>query len=266
MNMISMREEEEDEEEENLKILKIKSRFTILHSREDNTVKGCYHGDLLKATHKVIVHIKERNEYVLVNARCINYEIGCEVLRWTDGCCLKDCYRWIVSSKCPCYLHLWGILIENSCYWIGYNDKYDNTKIDAIVSFDLGKEEFSTVVLPEGRFDPAGVRFLVELKGLLCLVDSPEDVSSMDIWVLKDSKNHIWTKEYIIDLSMFDFGFDFITPLDCKEGKILMDVKFESLEWYDVEKKCFKKIDNLTSRRLRWSVLTLMACFPWEVD
>ncbi|KAH0652443.1 hypothetical protein KY290_030883 [Solanum tuberosum] len=142
-----------------------------------------------------------------------------------------------------------------SCYWIGYNDKYDNTKIDAIVSFDLGKEEFSTVVLPEGRFDPAGVRFLVELKGLLCLVDSPEDVSSMDIWVLKDSKNHIWAKEYIIDLSMFDFGFDFITPLDCKEGKILMDVKFESLEWYDVEKKCFKKIDNLTSRRWRWSVL-----------
>ncbi|KAL3332066.1 hypothetical protein AABB24_032599 [Solanum stoloniferum] len=200
-------------------------------------------------------YIKQRNEYVLVNARCINYEIGCEVLRWTDDCCLKDCYWWVVSSKCPCYLRLWGILIENNCYWIGYNDKYDNTKIDAIVSFDLGKEEFSTVVLPEGRFDPAGVWFLVELKGLLCLVDSPEDESSMDIWVWKDSKNHIWAKEYIIDLSMFDFGFDFITPLDYREGKILMDVKFESLVWYDVEKKCFKKIDNLTSRRWSWSVL-----------
>lgn len=33
------------------------------------------------------VYVKDRNEYVLVNARCISYEIGYEVLRWTDGCC-----------------------------------------------------------------------------------------------------------------------------------------------------------------------------------
>ncbi|KAG5594405.1 hypothetical protein H5410_035637, partial [Solanum commersonii] len=102
---------------------------------------------------------------------------------------------------------------------------------------------------------PAGVCFLVELKGLLYLVDSPEDESSMYIWVLKDSKNYVCAKEYNIDLRMFYLGLDFITPLDYREEKILMDAKFGSLEWYDVEKKCFKRIDNLTSGQWKWSVL-----------
>ncbi|WMV36915.1 hypothetical protein MTR67_030300, partial [Solanum verrucosum] len=159
------------------------------------------------------------------------------------------------DSKCPYYLRLWGVLIENSYYWVGYKDKYDNTKIGDIISFNLGKEEFSIVVLPEGRSYPAGVCFLVELKGLLYLIDSPEDESSMYIWVLKDSKNYVCAKEYNIDLRMFYLGLDFITPLDYREEKILMDAKFGSLEWYDVEKKCFKRIDNLTSGQWKWSVL-----------
>ncbi|KAK6783973.1 hypothetical protein RDI58_017427 [Solanum bulbocastanum] len=77
----------------------------------------------------------------------------------------------------------------------------------------------------------------------------------MDIWVLKDSKNYTWVKEYNIDLRMLYLGLDFTTPLDYRERKILMDAKFGSLEWYDVEKKCFKRIDNLTSRQWKWSVL-----------
>ncbi|MCE3051367.1 hypothetical protein HAX54_049607 [Datura stramonium] len=90
---------------------------------------------------------------------------------------------------------------------------------------------------------------------MLCLVDSPEDESSMDIWVLKGSKNSIWVKEYSIDLSMFYLGLNFVIPLDYREGKILMDAKFGSLQWYDVERKCFKRIGNLRSRRWRWSGL-----------
>ncbi|KAJ8562417.1 hypothetical protein K7X08_011708 [Anisodus acutangulus] len=98
----------------------------------------------------------------------------------------------------------------------------------------LTKEEFGIVVLPEGRFNRDGVWFLVELKGMLSLIDSPEDDYSMDIWVLKDSKNYIWAKEYTIDLSMFDLGLDFIILLDHREGEILMDVNAESLEWWHV--------------------------------
>ncbi|KAH0742891.1 hypothetical protein KY290_030884 [Solanum tuberosum] len=151
-------------------------------------------------------------------------------------------------------------VVVNACHKIvklgvRFEDKYDNTKIGDIISFNLGKEEFSIVVLPEGRSYPAGVCFLVELKGLLYLVDSPEDESSMYIWVLKDSKNYVCAKEYNIDLRMFYLGLDFITPLDYREEKILMDAKFGSLEWYDVEKKCFKRIDNLTSGQWKWSVL-----------
>ncbi|XP_075092209.1 putative F-box protein At1g50870 [Nicotiana tabacum] len=159
------------------------------------------------------------------------------------------------GSKCPYFLRLWGVLIENNFYWIGYGDKYDDTKIGAIVSFDLGKEEFGTVVLPEGRFDSEGVWFLVELKGMLCLVDSPEDLSTMDIWVLKDSKNYMWVREHRLDISSFNLIFGFIIPLDHIEGKILMDVKFESLEWYDVENKCFKRIDNLRLGQWSWSLI-----------
>ncbi|KAK4713237.1 hypothetical protein R3W88_019144 [Solanum pinnatisectum] len=77
----------------------------------------------------------------------------------------------------------------------------------------------------------------------------------MDILVLKDSKNYTWAKEYTIDLRMFYLGLDFITPLDYRVGEILMDAKFGSLEWYDVEKKCFKRIDNLMSGQWKWSVL-----------
>lgn len=97
---------------------------------------------------------------------------------------------------------------------------------------------------------------MVELKGKLCLVGSPQDESDMNIWVLIDSKNYMWVKEYSIDLSRFNLGSGFIiTPLDHREGKILLDIDFESLEWYDVEKKFFKKIHNLKSRRWRWCVL-----------
>ncbi|OIS96619.1 hypothetical protein A4A49_04489 [Nicotiana attenuata] len=188
-------------------------------------------------------YIKERNEYILV--------IGCEVIRWTDGCCLKDRSWKVVSAKCPYYLRSWGVLVVNMFYWIGYRDKNNNRNNDAIVSFDSGKEEFGTVVLPEGRFHPERARVLREIKEMLCLVDLSGDYSTMDMWVLQDSKNYMWVKEYRIDLGRFlDKGF--ITPMYQREGKILINVNSESLEWYDVENKCSKSIDDLRLGRWIW--------------
>ncbi|XP_075094929.1 putative F-box/LRR-repeat/kelch-repeat protein At1g11620 [Nicotiana tabacum] len=200
-------------------------------------------------------YIKERNEYILVNARGIDNDTGCEVMRWTDGCCLKDRSWKVISAKCPYYLRSWGFLVDDMFYWIGYRDKNNDFKIDAIVSFDLGKEEFGTMRLPEGRFHPERALLLMEMKEMLCLVDLSEDNSTMDIWMLKDSKNYMWVKEYRIDLGIFSLSKRFITPMDHREGKILMNVivKSEShLEWYDVENKCFKRIDNLRSRGWMW--------------
>ncbi|XP_016513213.1 putative F-box protein At1g50870 [Nicotiana tabacum] len=177
-------------------------------------------------------------------------------MRWTDGCCLKD-HSWkVVSAKCPYYLRSWGVLVDAMFYWIGYGDMYNDVKIDAIVSLDLGTEEFGTVVLPEGWFHPDRALLLMEMKEMLCLVDLSEYHSTMDFWMLKDSKKYMWVKEYRIDLGMFNLNRGFITPMDHKEGKFFMKVKnvnSEShLEWYDVENKCFMRIDNLTSRQWIW--------------
>lgn len=57
------------------------------------------------------------------------------------------------------------------------------------------------MVLPKGTFDDDGIWSLSDLKGMLWLFGSPEDVSTMDIWVLKDSKSYTWVKEYTIDLA-----------------------------------------------------------------
>ncbi|OIT22602.1 PREDICTED: F-box protein At1g53790-like [Nicotiana attenuata] len=199
-------------------------------------------------------YIEERNEYVLVN----NFNV-CEVMRWTDGCCLKN-HSWkVLDAKYPYTLSWFGVLVENTFYWIRYGDKHDN--IESIISFDLEKEDFGTVVLPKGTFDVDGLWSLAELKGMLWLFGSPEDISTMDIWVLKDSKSYMWVKEYTIDLAGFNLGDGLINILGHKEGKILMDVDSEGLEWYDMDNKSFKRIDNLRSVEWKWSVLHIDGFF-----
>ncbi|XP_016492324.1 putative F-box protein At1g32420 isoform X1 [Nicotiana tabacum] len=189
-------------------------------------------------------YIKEKNEYVLVNSRFFKNDTVCEVMRWTDGCCLKNLSWKVVDAKCPYMLRWCGVLVENSFYWIRHRNKYDS--IEVIISFDLEKEDFGTVIPPKDTFDDGGLWSLAELMGMLWLFGSPEDISTMDIWVLKDSKNYMWAKEYTIDLAGFNFGVRFISILDHKEGKILMDVDSEILEWYDVDNKCFERVDNLS--------------------
>lgn len=152
-------------------------------------------------------------------------------------------------QNAPIIFAVGGVLVDDMFYWIGYRDRNNDFKIDAIVSFDLGKEEFGTMVLPEGRFHPERALLLMEMKDTLCLVDLSEDKCTMDMWVLKDSKNYMWVKEYRIDLGRFSLSMELITPIDHKEGKILIDVNSKSFEWYDVENKCFKRIENLRSGR-----------------
>ncbi|OIT22603.1 PREDICTED: uncharacterized protein LOC109217384 [Nicotiana attenuata] len=201
-------------------------------------------------------YIKERDEYVLVNSRFIsNNNTVCEVMRWTDGCCLKNLSWKVVDAKCPYTLSLsWcGVLVENTFYWILYGGKYES--IEAIILFDLKKEEFGTVMPPKDIFDDDGLWSLAELKEMLWLFGSPEDVSTMDIWVLKDSKSYTWVKEYTIDLAGINLDLGFINILGHKEGKILMDVRHESLEWYDMDNKSFKRIDKVGSVKWSWSLL-----------
>ncbi|XP_059636132.1 F-box protein At5g18160-like [Cornus florida] len=202
-------------------------------------------------------YISSRNEYVLIHLYdrsldiYVDNDIGCEVIRLSDGC-VRNCSWKVVEANCPHVVRGWGVLVENVFYWMIW-EEYDHPGNEAIVSFDLEKEEFGTISPPEGCLDPNGVWSLVELRGSLCLVDSATQPSTMDIWVLKDLENHKWVKEFRIDWNGFSEELlKFITPLDYQNGEILMDAKQESLHYYNVENKCFKRMDNLVAGGWTW--------------
>ncbi|KAH6779247.1 hypothetical protein C2S52_010484 [Perilla frutescens var. hirtella] len=200
-------------------------------------------------------YIKEREEYVLVHLFDrsldihVDYDIGCEVLRLRDG---VDCTWKVVDANCPYVVRGWGVLVENVFYWMIW-DEYSQPGDEAIVSFDLEKEEFGTVSPPEGCFDPNGAWSLVELGGRLCLVDNVTRPLTMDIWVLKDIENHKWAREYSIQMNVYTNDMlNFIIPLDYRDGKIVMDAKQESLDCYDVKKKHIKRMDHLIAGEWNW--------------
>ncbi|KAL2554141.1 putative F-box protein [Forsythia ovata] len=200
-------------------------------------------------------YVKERDEYVLVHLFDksldihVDYDIGCEVLRLGDG---KDCEWKVMEANCPFVVRGWGVLVNNVFYWMIW-DEYDHPGDEAIVSFDLEKEEFGTVLPPEGCFDPHGVWSLVELGGNLCLVDNATRPFTMDIWVMKDYENQRWVWDYSIDLNGYSNDLlKFIIPLEFRDGKILMDAKQESLDYYDVDNKGIKRMDHLIAGEWTW--------------
>ncbi|KAL8488309.1 hypothetical protein ACS0TY_024548 [Phlomoides rotata] len=200
-------------------------------------------------------YIKARNEYVLVHLfdrsldLQVDYDIGCEVLRLRDG---KDCSWKVVDAICPYVVRGWGVLVENVFYWMIW-DEYNEPGDEAIVSFDLEKAEFGTLSPPEGCFDPHGVWSLVELGGRLCLVDNKTSPQIMDIWVLMDIENQRWVREHSIHMNMYtNEMLNFIVPLDCRDGKIVMDANHESVDYYDVKKKHIKRMDHLIAGEWNW--------------
>ncbi|KAK6139726.1 hypothetical protein DH2020_026536 [Rehmannia glutinosa] len=164
----------------------------------------------------------------------------------------EDCAWKVVDANCPFVVRGWGVLVENVFYWMIW-DEYDQPENEAIVSFDLEKEEFGTVSPPEGCFDPLGMWSLKELGGRLCLVDSVAHPHTMDIWVLKDFENHKWVREYSINMNVYSNDMlNFIVPMDFRDGKIVMDAKQESLDYYDVKKKHIKRMDHLIAGEWDW--------------
>ncbi|KAL3644236.1 hypothetical protein CASFOL_012168 [Castilleja foliolosa] len=200
-------------------------------------------------------YIKERDEYILVHLFDrsldihVDYDIGCEVLRLTDG---GDCSWKVMDVNCPFVVRGWGVYVENVFYWMIW-DEYNQPGDEAIVSFDLEKEEFGTLSPPEGCFDPHGAWSLVELGGRLCLVDSMASPLTMDIWVLKDVENQRWVREYSINMNVYTNDMmSLVVPLDCRDGKIAMDVKQESVDYYYVKEKCIKRMDHLIAGEWTW--------------
>ncbi|CAK9135464.1 unnamed protein product [Ilex paraguariensis] len=65
-------------------------------------------------------------------------------------------------------------------------------------------------------------------------------------------------------------GFDdgllkWIIPLDQRDGEILMDEKQESLDYYDVDNKSFKRMDNLIAGKWTWLQIYTESFSPLDV-
>lgn len=83
--------------------------FSVCNPRTQELVKlACCNSIFPTCDGSAFGCIKERNEYILVNARGIDNDTGCEVMRWADGYCLKDRSWKVISAKCPYYLCSWG--------------------------------------------------------------------------------------------------------------------------------------------------------------
>lgn len=214
----------------------------------------CTSGDLNAG----IGFMEETDEYILIHLfdRCMDLssdcDFGCEIMRFKDGFRVSDCSWEVVNASCPFVVRGWGILVNNVFYWMIW-DAYDHLGDEAIVSFDLKTNEFGTISPPEGCLDLESAWLLVELNGSLCLVDDVANPFTMEIWVLKDCEKHEWAKQYSIDLSGFDASLlTFITPLDQRDGEILMNSNQKSLDYYDLENKIFKKKEKFVKGEWTW--------------
>lgn len=196
-----------------------------------------------------------RNEYVLVHLfdRSLNdfYDIiGCEILKFSDGGAGGSCCWKMVEDICAFEVRGWGVLVNDVFYWMIF-DTYEHLGNEAIGCFDLEKEEFGTVSPPQGIFDPKAVWFLMEFRGFLCLVDNESRPFTMDIWMMTDTQNHQWVKEYSIDLNG-DIMPKFIIPLEHREGEILMSARQESVNSYDIKSRSVKRMDKLIQGGWTW--------------
>ncbi|XP_059635843.1 uncharacterized protein LOC132278028 [Cornus florida] len=181
--------------------------------------------------------IPARNEYKVVNVFLRN-EFWCEMFTITDGGgSNSDSWR---MRKTPCRSMENGtasVCVNGFIYWLAT----DFDLCEKVLSLDLEKEEFGLIRHPQYYLDLDYSDFncfrlsLVELKGLLCLVDdffSPV----MDVWMLKDHRSHTWVKKYIINFSIVDGNIDICRrPLAEVRGEILIESNQGDRFYYNCE-------------------------------
>ncbi|KAA8522690.1 hypothetical protein F0562_009148 [Nyssa sinensis] len=142
---------------------------------------------------------------------------------------------WIDIGDLPCRVEKQnGVSVNGEIYWMSYQRSHA-AEGKKIVSLDLSKDQFSTICFPQGDLDPSSrVMGLLELKGFLGFANYMSEISTLDIWMLKDGTNHIWVKECSIDLfpvNAYTEILGFIPINDC-DGQILIWSPGESLLYY----------------------------------
>ncbi|KAF8007599.1 hypothetical protein BT93_K1564 [Corymbia citriodora subsp. variegata] len=108
----------------------------------------------------------------------------------------------------------------------------------AILSFDLAKEEFSFIPIPDDFSEWAhfneGTQ-MHELRGSLALVHRP-DTAHIDVWVLGDYTRREWTRRYRIQLPCANGSHYLVGPY--RRDKLILH-REKDVYLYDVSKKRF---------------------------
>uniref|UniRef100_A0A5B7BYK0 F-box domain-containing protein n=1 Tax=Davidia involucrata TaxID=16924 RepID=A0A5B7BYK0_DAVIN len=195
-----------------------------------------------------------RNEYKLVHL-WTQYDgrLACEIFTLEDGR-ESNSGSWRLTGFCPSFI--WEghspVSVDGVVYWLGWDqDEPEDNK--HLVSLDLYTEEFRIVPYPSHfssvTFIDVDLDFmsLVELRGCLCLVDNVSMNAVMNVWMLKDRENLIWEKLYSINFNGLDGDDDclFCSPMDDRDGEVLVESNDGKLFIYNLENKTFKKAEDL---------------------
>lgn len=96
----------------------------------------------------------------------------------------------------------------------------DIVGFERIISFDVGKEE--SIMTQHPNFGP--YFSIAELRGCLSVVDFKRG-RSIEVWMLKDHKNHHWEQEYILPVAaphVVDKGFPRLISISERSGVLLV--------------------------------------------
>ncbi|KAJ0016552.1 hypothetical protein Pint_09538 [Pistacia integerrima] len=143
----------------------------------------------------------------------------------------------------------YGVLASGSLHWIAPRRQELVDVPNLIVAFDLVKEEFRELSLPDygDESDNINKNFQLDvgvLEGSLCVVCYRDQVYA-DVWMMKEyGVKESWTKLFTVKRPGTMNCLAFLRPLAySKEGdKVLVEVNGEKLLWYDLEKKRLRSV------------------------
>ncbi|XP_058090293.1 putative F-box/kelch-repeat protein At1g13200 [Magnolia sinica] len=151
------------------------------------------------------------------------------------------------------------VFANSSLYWmIHHRDipdmkgslAYDLQSKGHILAMDVSEETFHLIPHPECK---SGSYTLLEMGGLLCFANQVSH-TQLDLWVLKDMKKLVWTKEHSINMMSFTGStvpfksfLDDVLPFAVLENPRRIVFKWPNrrrrLCFYNVEKRTLSKVN-----------------------
>jgi hypothetical protein len=112
-----------------------------------------------------------------------------------------------------------------------------------VLCFSLESEEWKRAIKGPAEADGCKVLKITQLNGTLCMIGPQPRVPGIDIWLMSDYDQEIWTKAYTISTAL---GLNSMIPLRVIRGKLLITCyryrnygTETTLEIYDPSTKTF---------------------------